>query len=49
MGVYNKQQIYVPDTTVEKARALGMTNFSLFVRESLEEFIKAREQSEVKK
>ena len=44
MGVLNRQQIYVPDTTVEKARALGMTNFSLFVRESLEEYIEARDK-----
>jgi len=43
MGVYNRQQVYVPDATVEKARALGMVNFSKFVRESLEEYIKSRE------
>ena len=43
MTVIEKQQVYVPDALVRIARDRGLTNLSEFVRESLKEYIKARE------
>ena len=35
-----QQIVYVPDNQVRIAREMGMTNFSQFVREKVEEYIK---------